>query len=126
LSTAKARKFGLTVGPAFLLLSGVLVWRGRYPAAIVTGSLGGILILLALVAPRVLGPVERVWMGLAHAMSSVTTPIIMGLIYFLVLTPVGAVMRAFGRNPLVHAPAAGTNWIARKDEKRVSGMDRQF
>src|SRR5947208_3461818 len=60
LSTAKARKFGLTVGPAFLVLSGVLLWRGRYPAATVTGSLGGLLILLALVAPRVLGPVERV------------------------------------------------------------------
>ena len=125
LNTAKARKFGLTVGPAFLLLSGVLIWRGRYRTAAVMGSIGGVLLLVALVAPRVLVPVERAWMGMAHAMSSVTTPIIMSLIYFIVLTPVGAVMRAFGRNPLVHSPAGGSNWVVRKQEQS-SGMDRQF
>jgi hypothetical protein len=41
-------------------------------------------------------------MKLAHALSKVTTPIFMGIVYFVVLTPIGFIRRSFGGNPLVH------------------------
>lgn len=127
LSRPEARKFGLTVGPVFVALGGVLLWRHREVAASVVAALGGVLTLLALVAPLALAPVERVWMGFAHAMSKVTTPIFMGVVYFLVLAPVGVVMRALGKNPLRPAGTVGKGWVPRANEAgRRGGMDRQF
>ncbi len=43
-------------------------------------------------------------MELAHLISKVTTPIVMGVMYLLVLTPVGLLRRTFGGNPMVHQP----------------------
>ena len=70
---------------------------------------------------------QRAWMGLAHAISRVTTPIFMGLIYFLVITPTGLLMRSLGRDPLEHAEVGGGFWVARpEDERRSRSMERQF
>ena len=47
-------------------------------------------------------------MGLAHAISKVTTPIFMGVVYFVVITPIGFIRRrAFGSNPLSPRAPAG-------------------
>lgn len=127
LNAAQARKFGLTVGPAFLVFAGIFLWRDRGTASAVAASLGVLCILLALTAPGLLAPVERVWMRAAHAMSKVTTPIIMGVIYFLVFTPIALAMRAFGRNALVHPQTDGSRWVSRRPEQQQrGGMDHQF
>jgi hypothetical protein len=63
-------------------------------------------------------------MGLAHAISRVTTPIFMGIVYFLVITPVAAVRRAVGGNPLrAHRGASG--WVDRQTAPR-GDLTRQF
>ena len=64
LSAKEGRKFGLTVGAAFLVLGALLWWRGRALAPWL-GSLGAVLALAGLVVPARLGPVQRAWMGLA-------------------------------------------------------------
>lgn len=95
------RKFGLVVGPVFLVLSAVLYfWRHRTVAPVVFGILGGALVLLGLVAPALLERPHRAWMALAHAMGRVTTAIFLFLVYFLVLTPLGIVLRLVGRDEL--------------------------
>lgn len=125
LSPAEGRKFGLTVGAAFLLLAALLWWRGK-PAAPVFGALGALLGLAAAAIPSRLGPIQRAWMGLAHLISRVTTPIFMGVVYFVVLTPIGLVRRAFGRNPMALRAASGSYWVSRHDDAMRSGMERQF
>jgi hypothetical protein len=123
----EGRKFGLVVGGAFLLLGGVSHWRGHDVAPIVMWALGGTLMLGGLLIPGHLGPVYRAWMGLAHQISRVTTPIFMGLVYFLVLTPTGLVIRALGRNPLKHASRDGSYWITHESSPEgPSTMSRQF
>src|SRR3954454_6045583 len=84
LTAAEGRKFGLTVGLAFLALGSIAYWRGKHRTSTVFLVLGGLLVLAALVVPTALGPVERAWMALAHAISKVTTPIFMGVVFFLV------------------------------------------
>lgn len=126
LSPAEGRKFGLTVGGAFLVIAALLFWRGR-PAAPVFGALGAVLAMGALVAPTRLGPIQRVWMGLAHMISRVTTPIFMGVVYFGVLTPLGLLKRAFGRNAMDSRQRNGSYWVSRQDEGQPrSDMERQF
>ena len=107
------RKFGLQVGAAFLALAAFAWWRGHQKSGPVFAVVGGLLLLGGLVLPAGLGPVYRAWMRLAHAISKVTTPIVLGIIYFLVLTPVAWIMRAVGHRPLVHPKSATSVWMAR-------------
>ena len=66
-------------------------------------------------------------MALAHAISKVTTPIVMGVMYLGVLTPVGLLRRAFASNPMVHAPSKRGFWRERPaDARRSRSMLRQF
>jgi DMSO reductase anchor subunit len=126
LSPAEGRKFGLTVGIAFLVLASLLYfWRHKETAAAVTGGLGVLLVLGALAVPTHLGPLQRAWMGLAHAISKVTTPIFMGIVFYLVITPIGILMRLVGRRPLVHQERDGGFWVAPASGGR-SDIERQF
>ena len=66
-------------------------------------------------------------MGLAHAISKVTTPIVMGVLYGLVLSPAGFLRRTLAGNPLVHAEQEKSYWQERKPGARRSvSMQRQF
>ncbi len=124
---AEGRKFGLTVGGAFLAITGILWWKGRHGAVPYVGSLAGALILAGLLIPGMLGPVYKAWMGLAHLLSKVTTPIFMGVVYYLVLTPIGAVMRLAGHRGLVHPLHQGGYWEDRGTAKpEPARMERQF
>jgi hypothetical protein len=127
LTKAQGRKFGLSVGVAFLALTGLLLWRGRETIAYVTGTLSVLLMVGGIVVPTKLGPIERAWMAMAHRISKVTTPLIMGIVYFLVLTPIGLVMRALGRNPLVHPRRKTSFWVDRAEDKvKTGGMRHQY
>jgi len=127
LTPREGRNFGWTVGAAFLALSGLLWWRGKHSAALVFLALGAVLVLAGLVAPARLGPIQRAWMGFARLLSLVTTPIFMGIVYFLVLTPTGWLMRLFGRNPIRRTPSEGSFWIRRPTGDGQRGrMEHQF
>ena len=125
LSRREGRKFGLTVGTAFLVLGGVAQWRGHAVLALGLWTLGAGLLLAGLVVPAHLGPVQRGWMGLALAISKVTTPILMGIIYFVVLSSMGLVMRLFGRNALTSHHGGDSAWVPRAAGYQ-SDLKRQF
>jgi len=76
-------------------------------------------------APDRLSLVHRVWMGMGHGAAKITTPILLGVVYFLVITPIGIVMRVFGGNPLRHRKRDGSYWVPVQSEGR-SNLDRQF
>lgn len=101
--TAKhGRKFGVTLGIAFLVLAALVLWRGHESVGRGLGIVGGFLFVAGLTVPRALRPVERGWMRFALALSKITTPIFMGIVYYLVITPFGLVRRVAGKDPLEH------------------------
>ncbi len=120
------RRFALTLGAAFVVLAGVAWWRGRVGTAAVLGALGGALVVSGLLVQGRLGPVYRGWMALALAISRVTTPVFMGLLYFGIFTPLGVAMRLLGRRPLVRRREASTFWVDRPAGARRSDLRRQF
>jgi Saxitoxin biosynthesis operon protein SxtJ len=124
LTPAEGRKFGFTVGLAFAVLAALAWWRGRQLPMEVFGTLAALLIVAGALIPGRLGPVYRAWMGLAHLISRVTTPIFLALVYFLAIMPVGLLMRLFGKNPLRHRPVNGSLWLPRSDERGT--MSQQF
>lgn len=127
LTPHEGRKFAFTVGAAFLVLAGVLYWwRGHVSAAAVLAGLGTVLAVAGVLIPGRLSPIWRAWMGLAHLLSKVTTPIFMGVVYYLVLTPTGLLRRWLGQNPIRHRAADDTYWAPRPDDRRRSNLQRQF
>lgn len=126
LTAAEGRKFAFPVGAAFLILGGIVWWRGHLTLATVFGTLAGTLAILGTVIPSKLGPLFRAWMGLAHLISRVTTPIFMGVVFFLVITPVSLLMRLFGKLPLRAPTGVTTLWHARDPGSRRSDLTRQF
>jgi hypothetical protein len=113
------------VGAAFGVLAAIAWWRGNTMSWKVLSALGGTLMLAGTLIPTRLGPVLRGWMAFAHLLSRVTTPIFMGIVYFLVVTPIALFTRVIGRRPLQHAGKDGGFWIPSPSGGR-SDMERQF
>jgi len=106
------REFGLLVGFVFALLGSWWWYRGGW-GVIAPGfvGLGSTLVILGLLLPRSLVYPNRAWMGLAKILSLVTTPIILGLVYFLVVMPIGVIKRLSGWDPLRRrASSAASYW----------------
>jgi hypothetical protein len=102
------RQFGVSVGAVLLAISAWASWRGHGPLA--TGSpafVGALLVLLGAGYPRALVYPNRAWMALAEALSWVSTRAILGLLFFLVFTPLGAWRRMRGWDPLNRRSSAG-------------------
>jgi hypothetical protein len=121
------RKFGLIVGGIFLVI-GVwpFVWRGGDIRVWALG-IGVILVPLGLIAPGVLGPIFRIWMKIGHVLGLINTKIILGILFFGLITPMGLVMRLFGWDSMRRALVrdAQTYRVIRQPRPR-SHMTRQF
>ncbi len=121
------RKFGLIVGGIFLIIGGwPLVWRGG-DIRLWALWLGAILVPVGLVVPAALAPVFRIWMKVGHVLGWINTRIILGILFFGLITPMGIVMRLFGWDSMrrVLVRDAQTYRVIRQPRPR-SHMTRQF
>jgi hypothetical protein len=124
----RLRSFGLTVGIAFLVLAALLLWKHRslWPAF---AGLGGLLVLMGLAVPRWLRPIERMWMKAARALGWVMTRVILGIVFVLVFTPAGLIMRLLGKDPLElrFDKQRASYWRTREgDDRSPERMERMF
>src|SRR5215510_5011065 len=106
------REFGLLVGLMAVLIGGLRLYHGRSGEfAMGLLGVGSALAILGLLFPRALVLPNRWWMTLAKWLSLITTPIILAIIFFLVVTPIGMIKRLFGWDPLRRrAPSAASYW----------------
>jgi Saxitoxin biosynthesis operon protein SxtJ len=121
------RKFGLIVGGLFLVIGlWPLVWRGEGLRLWAVG-LGGLLVPLGLLAPAVLDPLFKVWMKVGHVLGWINTRIILGILFYGLITPMGLVMRQFGWDSMrrMLARDAQTYRVVRQPRPRTH-MTRQF
>ena len=123
------RNFGVLVGSVFAAL-GILAWvRGRtvFPYLLTPGVA---LLALGLVLPRSLKPIYVPWMALAIVLGFAVSNVLLTLLFYLVVTPIGLVARCFGRDflRLKIDPKADTYWIRRENEspKSAAEYERQF
>ena len=95
------REFGLLVGGVFSLLGLWWFYRGKFATAAYVFTIAGVvLVVLGAVVPRILIVPRRFWMKLAEGLSYVSSRIILAIVFFLVLTPIGVIKRALGWDPL--------------------------
>lgn len=117
------RGFGLTVGGILLAILLVRLGLGWWSSGAMVlgwfdyglGGVGGVLVVLGLVAPATLAPANRGWTKLGLLLFKVVNPIVLGLIFLLTIVPIGLLLRAFGKDPLrlTFEPEAKSYWIER-------------
>lgn len=93
------RSFGFTFAVVFGLVAGWLFWRSnRY--AVPVAAFAGAFAVLGWLAPRVLHPLNVVWMRFGLLLNRIVSPIVLGIIFFGVFTPVSMLFRLIGRDAL--------------------------
>lgn len=127
LSAAAGRRFAFTLALGFGALALLFLWRDRPTPMRASAALAVLLAVAGLTVPRHLGPVERAWTWLGMALGRVVSPVFIGVVYWLIITPVGLVRRTFGRSPL-HLRRGATRWVNKPPDKRDprERMTRQF
>lgn len=95
------RDFGLVTGSIVGVVFGLFFpWLLERPVPYWPWIVAVALVLPGLAAPNALRPVYRVWMRFGLLMSRITTPVIMAVVFYLVITPMGLVMRLLGKDTL--------------------------
>jgi len=114
------REFGLIVGGVLVLLGGWWIYRGKFAdAAYIMSSIGVLLVGLGLLLPRALVYPNKAWMLLAEGLSYITTRIILGIVFFLIVTPIGVIKRMLGWDPLSRrGPRGETYWRNYSERQR--------
>jgi len=121
------RGFGIVLGIAALLLWLYRYWR--YGFSFWPLAVAAVLIILALLAPRALYWPNRAWFQFGNLLNKLTTPFVMGVIFFLVLTPIALIRRAMGSDDLrlKSDPKATSYWIPRDPPgPNPQDLERQF
>jgi hypothetical protein len=121
------RSFGGVMGVACLLFSGIGFWThsAYWPiwagAAAAFGS-------AALVWPSLLSPLNRVWFWFGLALHKIVNPVVMGVLFFGVIMPIGMLMRLTGKRPLSCEFEAGksTYWAQRGSALQPGSMTKQY
>jgi hypothetical protein len=127
--SCELRRFGLLVGGVFAAL-GVLFWLRHKPSTPYLLTPGLALIGFGAVWPRVLKYVYLGWMAMALLLGFVVSNILLTLLFFLVITPIGLVARLFGKDflSLKLDRTATSYWIRREraGPKSPAEYERQF
>lgn len=119
-------KFGFIVGGILLLLCGLAYYHGKFLTAAIVGLPGIALFGAGALFPRVLVGVYRAWMALGMLLGLVISPIILGAIYYLILSPIAFLAGIFVGDPLEHTPKEGSYWIPREKGWTKETMERLF
>lgn len=93
------RNFGFTFAVVFGLVAAWLYWKGHrwaLPALCISGGFA----LVAAVIPKILHPLNVVWMKFGLLLSMIVSPIVLGVIYLVLFVPVGLLFRITGRDAL--------------------------
>ena len=122
------RSFGTLFVVVFGLLGAVSWWRGGaiYPWVF---GLSALTLAVTLVKPDWLAPANRAWMKLAELLNRVVSPIVLGVIFYGIFTPIAWVMRWAGRDAMKRRfePAAHTYWVERDPPgPDPAGLPNQF
>jgi hypothetical protein len=106
----KERSFGVSVGAVLIGVAAYLAWRGRLDRATILAGIGGVLVVLGLVAPRLLKWPAAVWWKLAMVLGYINARVILTIAFVLVLTPMGLLWRLIGKDPLSRHRKNWTGW----------------
>jgi hypothetical protein len=126
------RSFGKVIGLVLVGIAVFVVWRRGWsitPVSYWLSGLGAGLIVFGYLAPTALKPLYLAWMTLALVLGYIMTRVILTVVFFGIISPIGLVRRLMGRDPMHRTiPAdAQTYWIPRTDtDRKPERLERYF
>ncbi len=122
------RSFAVVMAVALAVLGLLLLWKGRdYYLYFLVGA--GAFMAIGLVVPVVLWPLHKIWMTAAVVLGWLMTRVILGILYYLVITPTSLLGRLFGKRflDLKIDRSATSYWIKREDRpSEPADLERQY
>ena len=128
INTIDLKKFGLIAGLIIACLFGLLLpWLKNHSFPTWPWAVAAMFVVVSMLAPRMLQPVYSAWMQFGRIMNRITTPVIMGIVYFLIITPMAFVMRVRGRD-LLGLDYDGTldTYRVKSHRRTIESMKRPF
>jgi len=118
------KSFGILFSIVFLVISIWPLLQGS-PIRFWTLFIALIFLALAFLKQELLKPLNNAWIKFGETLGKIIAPIIMALIFFFILTPIGLALRMFKKD-LLKLKTSNDNsyWIKR--EKNITTMDKQF
>jgi hypothetical protein len=115
LKPGSPRQFGWVMAAFFVLLAIIALWHAAWVRAGGCAAVSLAFAGAALIAPEALQPLNRLWFRLGLLLHTVVNPLILGAMFFVVMTPIGALMRAMGKRPIpmTFDKKASTYWMTR-------------
>jgi hypothetical protein len=122
------RTFGLVFAALFFLVASLPLLRG-HAARWWALQWSALFLFTAILAPKVLAPLNQAWTKLGIALHKVSNPLILGIFFYLIFAPFGWVLRRMGKDflRLRSAPEADSYWIPRNPPgPEPASMSQQF
>lgn len=128
-SPKELRRFGMVVMVGMAIIGGGLCWSAESTSpAYVAWGIGAVIGLPALTGKAIALPGYWLWMGLAFVMGNIMSRLILGMIFFLIFTPIALARRALGADALqLERPPKGVScWRDVGGGSAATGYERQF
>ena len=123
----RERSFGLSVGTVLLLIAAALAWRGRVTRAEVLAAIGAVLVICGSLKPSLLKYPSDAWWKFAMILGWINARVLLTLLFVVLLTPLGLLWKALGRDPLARRRASWPGWLPTPDRYRnPKHFDRMF
>ncbi len=114
-SDSQARKTALVVAGVLIAIALWNLYRGRMTVVAILVTIAGVLTLIGLFVPVAARSFHRVWMGIALVLGYINSRILLSLIYYGLITPVGLVRRLMGRDPMKRRGSVQSSyWVTRQ------------
>jgi xanthine/uracil permease len=104
------RSFGVSVGGVLIVIALALWWRGRIGRAEILAGIGGVLLFLGLVQPRLLKWPSAAWWKFSRVLGYINARILLTLMFSLLLVPVSLLWRLIGKDPLARRREKFAGW----------------
>jgi hypothetical protein len=121
--------FGFLFVLFFAVVGGLVWWQsGSRTAGLIVWAAAGLILLIFLLVAPARRPIYLAWSYALYPIGYVITLVLMGVVFYLVITPTGLLMRLFGRDPLSRKfqPEAKSYWIKRKEDASLDRYFRQY
>jgi len=119
-------KFGMTMSVAFLIISGLFLFRGKHAVAVFALIFACLFFASRLFLPKSLKPVYIIWMHFAFILAWINTRIILIIMFYVILTPIGLFMRLFRKDLLERKRRLQTYWKNKDSTFNPLNYERRF
>jgi len=108
------RRFGWFFTAVFVVVAAYSNWKGLSALGFASLVVASLFLAATLFAPQMLAPLNRLWYGLGMLLGKVVNPIVLGIIFFVLISPVSLLTRLFGRDELkIKKRRVESYWIDR-------------